>query len=112
MAKEINIEIGIDIGSKEIYTLSSTKEQLFLLDLMALRHQVSRSVMVARLISLHSDVDIFITEIAERIVGEYCEKNIDFEQYLKSAAIWLESKKISAYYRERIIEEVRRNYAS
>jgi len=105
-------EAPIEIGAKEVYTLSSTREQLSLLDLMALRHQITRSVMVARLISLHSDPDVFISEVSERITADYCEKNVDFEVYLRSAKIWLEQKKISTYYRERIIEEVRRNYGS
>ncbi len=97
-------------GKKVTFTLSATEEQLAILDLTALRHEVSRSAMTARLILLHADVDINIGEVAERLTGKYCEKNVSFEKYLNACESFLESKKISQYHIERVIEEIRRNH--
>jgi hypothetical protein len=106
----LKVESPITVGEKVIFTLSATKEQKEMLDLMALRHEVTRSIMFSRLISLHADTNVNIKIIADRLIANYCDTNIPFDQFLKSAAVWLESKKISTYYIERIIEEIKRNY--
>lgn len=103
-------DVNIDIGDKLIISMSLTKEQVSMLDLMSLSHQVSRSMMIARLLTLHSTPDAFVKEIAERVTANYCEKNVEFEKYLSSARIWLEQKKINQYHIERIIQEVINNY--
>ena len=97
-------------GKKVITTISATEEQLSILDLMALRHEVTRSAMLSRLIVLHADVDVNVCEVAERITGKYCESNVPFEGFLDSAKTWLEQKKISQFHIERIIDEIRRNH--
>lgn len=100
----------LNIGEKVVFSISMTKEQQATLDLMALRHEISRSAMLSRLTMLHADVDVNIREIAERITAKYCEQNIPFETFKESAKIWLEQAKITPYYIERIIEEFTKNY--
>lgn len=100
----------LDIGGKITFSVSITKEQQATLDLMALRHEITRSAMLSRLIMLHADIDVNVREIAERITAKYCEQNIPFEEFKDSAKIWLEQEKISPYYIERIIEEFTKNY--
>ena len=100
----------IGIGEKVITTISFVKEQLNILDLIALRYQVTRSGMISKLIMLHSDIDVNIREIVEHLIGDYAQTNMPFDDYVSAAEVWLEQKNISTYHRERIIEELRKNY--
>ena len=101
----------INIGKPIIISASVSKETLEMLDLLALHQDESRSSMFTKLIVNGTDTNESIRAIAEKIVANYCESNANFEDYLKSAAIWLEQKKINGYYTERIIQEVRNRYA-
>jgi len=105
-------KIKLNIGKPIIISASVSKEQLEILDLLSLHHQTTRSAMFAKLIIDHSDIDASIRAIAERVVANYCEINVNFDDFLRSAGIWLEQKKISQYYIERIIQEVRNRYAA
>ncbi len=102
----------LNIGKPVIISASVSKEQLEIIDLLALHHQETRSKMFGKLIVENSDIDASIRAIAERVVANYCESNVNFNDFLKSAGVWLEQKKISNYYIERIIQEVRNRYAA
>ena len=101
----------INIGKPVIISASVSKETLEILDLLSLHHEESRSSMFTKLIKENFEANDSIRAIAEKIVANYCESNVNFEDYLKSASIWLEQKKINNYYSERIIQEVRNRYA-
>lgn len=95
---------------REIISASISKSQRELLDLLALKNETTRSDMFSRLLTENTDQNQTIRAIAERLVANYCESNVGLEVFLRSAKVWLEQKKISAYYIERIIGEVKHRY--
>ena len=99
----------IDIGGKVVTSISMTEEQLETLDLLSLGNEDSRSATISRMIT-EIEVEPPIKKIAERIVANYSKNNDNFARYLKAAEVWLSQKKISPYYIEKIIAEVKRNY--
>jgi len=95
---------------REIISASVSKSQRELLDLVALKNETTRSDMFSRLLTEQVDANQTIRAIAERLVANYCEANVGIDVYLRAAKTWLEQKKISAYYIERIIQEIRHRY--
>lgn len=101
-------EKQLDIGRKVITSISMTKEQLEILDLICLGCENTRSAVIIDLIESSSNIDKTIETVAYRIVANYSKKNIDFDPYLNAAKTWLVQKRISAYHIERIIEEAKK----
>lgn len=105
-------ERSLQIGNKIITSISMSKEQQDVLDLISLSEEVSRSAVINKLLSEHINESENIKKIAQRVVANYSESNIDFESFIKAAGSWLAQKKISAYYTEKILEEVKKIHAS
>lgn len=105
-------EKSLSIGNKIITSISISKEQLDVLNLISLGSENSRSEVINRLLTECNNIEEIITTIAQRIVANYSESNIDFESFIKAAGSWLAQKKISAYHSERILEEAKKLHAA